>query len=69
MPKRRRHRHYPVLRSNPVDLGAQYNVTIQTQPSNPTQSCNVTNGSGFGHFQCHERQYQLHIQILHRWNG
>ena len=32
--------------STPVDLGATYNVTILTQPSNPAQICAVTNGSG-----------------------
>ena len=32
--------------SQPVDLGQTYNVTVSTQPSNPTQVCTVTNGSG-----------------------
>ena len=36
----------PFTFQTPLSLGAQYNVTIQTQPSNPTQSCSVTNGSG-----------------------
>ncbi|HEY8509409.1 MAG TPA: hypothetical protein VIL32_13685, partial [Steroidobacteraceae bacterium] len=26
--------------------GAQYSVTVDTQPSNPWQTCTVTNGSG-----------------------
>jgi hypothetical protein len=29
-----------------LTLGGLYNVTIQTQPSNPTQTCSITNGSG-----------------------
>jgi len=29
-----------------LNLGASYNVTVQTQPTNPTQTCTVTNGSG-----------------------
>ena len=29
-----------------VDDGATYDVTVLTQPSNPEQSCSVTNGSG-----------------------
>ena len=36
----------PFTFQTPLSLGAQYNVTIQTQPSSPTQSCSVTNGSG-----------------------
>jgi len=30
----------------PVGSGAAYNVTVVAQPSNPVQTCNVTNGSG-----------------------
>lgn len=29
-----------------VASGAAYNVTVRTQPSNPTQACTVTNGAG-----------------------
>jgi hypothetical protein len=29
-----------------LTLGGLYNVTVQTQPTNPTQTCSVTNGSG-----------------------
>ena len=29
-----------------LTLGAQYNVTVSAQPTNPTQICSVTNGSG-----------------------
>lgn len=29
-----------------VASGAAYNVTVHTQPSNPTQACTVTNGAG-----------------------
>ena len=29
-----------------IESGAQYDVTIRTQPSNPAQSCTVANGSG-----------------------
>jgi hypothetical protein len=29
-----------------VASGGSYNVTVQTQPSSPTQTCTVTNGSG-----------------------
>ena len=36
----------PFAFSQPVDLGHSYNVTVLTQPSNPTQVCVVTNGSG-----------------------
>jgi len=32
--------------TNPVDLGATFAVTVLTQPSNPTQTCTVSNGSG-----------------------
>ena len=32
--------------SNPIPAGSTYNVTVLTQPSNPTQTCAVTNGSG-----------------------
>jgi hypothetical protein len=31
---------------NRVDAGTAYAVTVQTQPSTPTQQCTVTNGSG-----------------------
>ena len=34
--------NFPTLLVN----GSQYNVTILTQPSNPSQACTVTNGSG-----------------------
>jgi hypothetical protein len=29
-----------------LNLGGLYNVTVQTQPTNPTQTCSITNGSG-----------------------
>jgi uncharacterized repeat protein (TIGR03803 family) len=29
-----------------IDSGASYAVTVATEPSNPTQSCSITNGSG-----------------------
>jgi hypothetical protein len=32
--------------SNPIPAGSTYNVTVLTQPSNPAQTCVVTNGSG-----------------------
>jgi large repetitive protein len=32
--------------SAPIPAGSTYNVTVLTQPSNPTQTCVVTNGSG-----------------------
>jgi alpha-tubulin suppressor-like RCC1 family protein len=32
--------------STPINRGSSYNVTILTQPSNPTQKCAVTNGFG-----------------------
>jgi hypothetical protein len=32
--------------ATPVVLGGTYNVTIATQPSSPTQTCSVTNGTG-----------------------
>lgn len=32
--------------NNTVAANATYNVTVQTQPSNPAQTCSVTNGSG-----------------------
>jgi hypothetical protein len=32
--------------STAITSGAAYSVTVQTQPSNPTQNCMVTNGSG-----------------------
>ena len=32
--------------ANTVGSGSAYKVTIQTQPSNPTQTCSVANGSG-----------------------
>ena len=32
--------------SNPVNAGSAYNVTVLTQPSSPTETCSVTNGSG-----------------------
>jgi uncharacterized repeat protein (TIGR03803 family) len=32
--------------STPVTSGGPYNVTVLTQPSNPVQSCAVTNGNG-----------------------
>jgi alpha-tubulin suppressor-like RCC1 family protein len=32
--------------STPINRGSGYNVTILTQPSNPTQNCAVTNGFG-----------------------
>jgi len=32
--------------STPVDLGDAYNVTVLTEPSNPTQTCIVANSSG-----------------------
>ena len=32
--------------ATPVATGATYNVTVQTQPSNPAQTCTVRNGSG-----------------------
>jgi hypothetical protein len=32
--------------STPVTAGSSYSVSILTQPSNPTQTCTVTNGSG-----------------------
>jgi hypothetical protein len=30
----------------PIATGAPYNVTVKTQPANPTQTCTVTNGTG-----------------------
>ena len=30
----------------PLTLGGAYNVTVLTQPTNPTQICSITNGSG-----------------------
>lgn len=36
----------PFTFSQPIDLGNTYNVTVLTQPSNPTQTCIVANGSG-----------------------
>jgi hypothetical protein len=32
--------------STPISSGGTYNVTVLTQPSNPAQTCAVTNGSG-----------------------
>ena len=32
--------------ATPVDSGATYLVTVATQPSSPSQTCSVTNGSG-----------------------
>jgi len=32
--------------ATPINRGTSYNVTILTQPSNPTQTCSVTNGFG-----------------------
>jgi hypothetical protein len=32
--------------ANPVANGSPYSVTISAQPSNPAQTCGVTNGSG-----------------------
>jgi hypothetical protein len=32
--------------TTPVASGSTYDVTVQTQPSNPGQTCTVTNGSG-----------------------
>jgi len=32
--------------ATPIASGANYNVTVLTQPSNPVQTCGVTNGSG-----------------------
>ena len=32
--------------STPISAGGSYNVTVLTQPSNPAQTCVVTNGSG-----------------------
>ena len=32
--------------TEPIDLNDTYNVTVFTQPSNPTQVCTVTDGSG-----------------------
>jgi large repetitive protein len=32
--------------TQPVASGAAYNVTVATQPSNPTQACTVTGGTG-----------------------
>jgi hypothetical protein len=32
--------------STPIPAGSTYNVTVLTQPSNPAQTCTVTNGSG-----------------------
>jgi hypothetical protein len=32
--------------SQPVDLGAKYNVTVLTEPTNPSQICTVNNGQG-----------------------
>ena len=32
--------------ANPVPIGANYNVTVDMQPSLPTQECTVTNGTG-----------------------
>src|ERR1700722_13858589 len=32
--------------STPINRGSSYNVTILTQPSNPTQNCAVSNGFG-----------------------
>jgi N-acetylneuraminic acid mutarotase len=32
--------------ATPINAGSTYNVTILTQPSNPTQTCAVTGGSG-----------------------
>ncbi|MCW8926165.1 MAG: cytochrome c family protein [Xanthomonadales bacterium] len=29
-----------------LEDGSAYNVTVRTQPSNPAQACNITNGSG-----------------------
>jgi N-acetylneuraminic acid mutarotase len=29
-----------------VPIGSTYNVTVRTQPTNPTQTCTVTNGAG-----------------------
>ena len=36
----------PFAFAKPVAGGSTYNVTVLTQPSNPTQNCVVTNGSG-----------------------
>ncbi len=36
----------PFTFAKPVAGGSTYNVTVLTQPSNPTQNCVVTNGSG-----------------------
>lgn len=35
-----------IIFSNTLSTGAAYNVTVLTQPSNPTQNCTVTNGTG-----------------------
>jgi len=32
--------------ANPIASGGPYNVTIKTQPSSPSQTCNVSGGSG-----------------------
>ena len=32
--------------ADPIDSGSGYAVTIATQPTNPVQSCSITNGNG-----------------------